>query len=467
MPMYPSAFATVLITRRQKLFGIAIAIAALLIIAPPLMGPLKSRFKPLISGGIESSAGAGTHPEGEAGRKALSVKEFGAKGNGVADDTAAIQAAIAAAPKESTLYFPVGTYMVSNLPVNNRSGLSFVGEGFKSVVKRKADAARIATVEGSSDIVMRNLAFDANGIDSFGGVAFYAVNRVRIAQTHFFDSKPKPLGSNDRYSYVFARGNIPSEDIQIVDNVIEDLQLEVDHAKNVVIDGNRVSRAVRTAGIGIFTVANNTIAEDIIIARNTIIDPIGVGFNVGIDPPTDHNCIFRRIHIIGNKIIRMKTANYAIRIGTPNNSIATMGNVFEDIAIKNNFIQIDMTGPVQMPIIFANASRIAGIVFNRLIVTGNEIQSKGAKGSEYAIDLRQIQYSTVASNSVKGVGNGISLAGDLLHNNVRDNLVEASGIAYQLSGSLGGNSAQKNRVLGNPKTRWNMSELAASDIVEK
>jgi nitrous oxidase accessory protein NosD len=120
-----------------------------------------------------------------------------------------------------------------------------------------------------------------------------------------------------------------------------------------------------------------------------------------------------------------------------------------------------------MKIIFANASRIAGIVFNRLIVTGNEIQSKGAIGTEYAIDLRQIQHSTVASNSVKGVRNGISLAGDLLHNDIRDNLVEASGIAYQLSGSLGGNRAQKNRVLGNPTTRWSVSGLEASDLVER
>jgi hypothetical protein len=467
MAMYPSAFATVLTAMRQKRFGIATTLAALLIIAHPLVGPLQSRFKPLMRGGIESPAEADARPAEQADRKFFSVKRFGARGNGVADDTAAIQAAIAAAPKGSTLYFPVGTYMVSNLPVNNRSGLSFVGEGFKSVVKRKADAARIATVEGSSDITVRNLAFDANGIDSYGGVVFYAANRVRIEQTHFFDSKPKPIGSNDRYSYVFARGNIPSEDIQIVDNLIEDLQLEVDHAKNVVIDGNRVSRAVRTAAIGVFTVADHTIAEDITIVRNIIIDPIGVGFNVGIDPPTDNKCIFRRIHIVDNKIFRMKTDNYAVRIGTPNNSIATMGNVFEDITIKNNFIQIDTTGPGQTQIIFANASRIAGIVFNRLVVTGNEIQSKGAKGTEYAIDLRQIQYSTVASNSIKGVGNGISLAGDLLHNNVRENLVEASGIAYQLSGSLGGNRAQSNRVLGNPKTRWNVSEPAASDLVEK
>jgi hypothetical protein len=322
-------------------------------------------------------------------------------------------------------------------------------------------------VEDSSDIIIRNLAFDANGIDSFGGVAFYAVHKVRIEQTLFFDSNPKPLGSNDRYSYVFGYGKIPSKDIQIVNNVIEDLQLEVDHAKNVIIDGNRVSRAVHTSGIGIFTVSDSAIAEDYIITRNTVIDPTGVGFNIGIDPPTNRNCIFRRIHIVNNKIIRMKTANYSIRIGTPNNSVATTGNVFEDIVIKDNFMQVDTTAPVQMQINFANTSGVSGIVFNRLIVTGNEIQSKGPRGTEYAIDLRRIQHSTVASNSVRGVRNGISLSDNLLDNDISDNIVEASGIAYQLAGSLGGNRAQKNRVLGNPQSRWNVSKLETSDFVEE
>ena len=42
--------------------------------------------------------------------KHLSVKEFGAQGDGVADDTAAVQAAIDAAGEEGgTLLFPPGT----------------------------------------------------------------------------------------------------------------------------------------------------------------------------------------------------------------------------------------------------------------------------------------------------------------------------------------------------------------------
>ncbi len=44
----------------------------------------------------------------------LNVKTFGAKGNSVANDTAAIQAAINAAPAGSVVYFPVGDYLITN-----------------------------------------------------------------------------------------------------------------------------------------------------------------------------------------------------------------------------------------------------------------------------------------------------------------------------------------------------------------
>ena len=93
--------------------------------------------------------------------------------------------------------------------------------------------------------------------------------------------------------------------------MIDDLQLEVDHSQNVVIEGNTVSRALNTAGIGIFTIGDNAVAEDYLIKGNTLIDPPKIGFAVELDPPANNNCTFRRITIIDNKIIRTKPAAVA------------------------------------------------------------------------------------------------------------------------------------------------------------
>ena len=67
------------------------------------------------------------------------VKAFGAKGDGKADDTAAIQAAIDGLPEAGgTVSLPPGTYMVKGLRL--RSGTSLVGAGRASVLKALPDA---------------------------------------------------------------------------------------------------------------------------------------------------------------------------------------------------------------------------------------------------------------------------------------------------------------------------------------
>lgn len=402
-----------------------------------------------------------------ASREAYDVKQAGAKGDGLANDTAAIQRTIDAAPDGSTIYFPAGTYAVTNLQVHDRSGLSFVGEGRQSTIRQQAGAARIATFMRSRDITIRHLAFDANGIASYGGVVFYDAQAVRIENNFFFDGAPKPIGRTDRYSFVFARGGTPSQDIQILDNHIEDLQVEVDHARRVTIEGNTVKRPVKTAGIGIFTITDGAVAEDFEITNNTVIDPLGSGFSVVIDPPTNGSCIFRRITIANNHIVQSRHQSYGIRIGTGNNSRATSGNIFDDIVVKNNRIRVEATAPRPNALIFANSSQRAGIVFDRLVVSGNTIENHATTQHGYAIDLRQITNSLIADNTVKGVVHGISLNGGLLHNRIDNNVVEASQVAYSLRGSLGGNRAANNRIVGNPRQGWAASNLAASDIVEK
>ena len=74
-------------------------------------------------------------------RDVVSVKDFGAVGDGVADDTAAIQAAInAKASSGGAINFPAGTYKITssltwyNTVSADKPGIAFVGEGRDSTV---------------------------------------------------------------------------------------------------------------------------------------------------------------------------------------------------------------------------------------------------------------------------------------------------------------------------------------------
>lgn len=56
------------------------------------------------------------------------VKAYGAKGNGVADDTAAIQAAVNACSGGGTVWFPVGLYLTSAaIDISRKPGISLLG----------------------------------------------------------------------------------------------------------------------------------------------------------------------------------------------------------------------------------------------------------------------------------------------------------------------------------------------------
>jgi hypothetical protein len=64
----------------------------------------------------------------------LNIKSLGAAGDGVTDDTAAINAAIRQAPQNAILYFPNGTYLITapllwkHANGNWRAYLTFQGE---------------------------------------------------------------------------------------------------------------------------------------------------------------------------------------------------------------------------------------------------------------------------------------------------------------------------------------------------
>jgi hypothetical protein len=92
---------------------------------------------------------------GEGGDAALNVKRFGATGDGVADDTAAIQAAIAANPDDrGVVYLPAGTYGISG-PLTIQSGVTLIGDGDETTTIVQA-ATSGATITGT-DIIRLNI----------------------------------------------------------------------------------------------------------------------------------------------------------------------------------------------------------------------------------------------------------------------------------------------------------------------
>lgn len=80
--------------------------------------------------------GAIQRPYLDRGREVVSVKDFGAVGDGVADDTAAIQAAIDAAEAggRGIVHCPAGVYKTTSTLTIQASGVALVGSGPKATV---------------------------------------------------------------------------------------------------------------------------------------------------------------------------------------------------------------------------------------------------------------------------------------------------------------------------------------------
>lgn len=67
--------------------------------------------------------------------KRINVKDFGAKGDGVADDTEAIQTALREARRNTTVYFPAGVYSITKtLIVPPGNGVRLTGDGLSTVL---------------------------------------------------------------------------------------------------------------------------------------------------------------------------------------------------------------------------------------------------------------------------------------------------------------------------------------------
>lgn len=105
----------------------------------------------------------------------VSVKDFGAVGDGVADDTAAIQAAVNAVQTAGggTVLFPEGTYNISSEITCTVAGVTFQGQNrWSTLIRQTTASAKILNLSGNFTNI-RSISFIYSGTPVSGATAVY------------------------------------------------------------------------------------------------------------------------------------------------------------------------------------------------------------------------------------------------------------------------------------------------------
>lgn len=96
-------------------------------------------------------------------RRKLNVKDYGAVGDGVTNDTTAINAARTALTSGKTLYFPAGTYLTDTQTFSSLSGVAIYGDGEGvSVIKHRTGGKVVDIDSTCSQVTLQNLTLDGN-----------------------------------------------------------------------------------------------------------------------------------------------------------------------------------------------------------------------------------------------------------------------------------------------------------------
>ncbi len=165
----------------------------------------------------------------------VNVKDYGAKGDGKTDDSAAIQAAInATAPDGRAVFMPSGVYMIG-APLSMRNGLTLRGAGRAATTLRLMPSSNgpilNAPVVGSAyqsvdDLMLSDLTLDGDAgsteiPSSMGSSALlhaYQSHRWHIARCRFMRGRGYGIGLQGGPTNPLADRQGPHEDTYIVDS---------------------------------------------------------------------------------------------------------------------------------------------------------------------------------------------------------------------------------------------------------
>ena len=354
-------------------------------------------------------------------RDAVSVKDFGAVGDGAADDTAAIQAALSSGA--SVVSVPNGTYIVTGLTIS--AALTFAGTG----VLRKASATStpLLTISASNVII--------DGIE-FQGASLNAKPATYVSG----DTAILCAGS----SSVSPRNGITVRNVTI--NGFAAFGMFVRYAQNVTVTNNRVSYC-GYAGITFLSVIRGIINDNTIQEIDASAGAVNwYGISLTRDPSVNStnsapctqcvvsNNIVRNVSqwtgidshalyqsvIIGNNVSGCKNGIYA----QYDDGSAAFPMEARQVEISNNVV----TGPstASSSVIGIASIGLAALPNDGISIIGNTIVECGDYSS--AVGSLHISSSTNSKASdnhvMRAVRVGISLTGTSSYVDISRNIVD-------------------------------------------
>lgn len=367
-------------------------------------------------------------------QESVSVKDFGAVGDGVTDDTAAIQAALNAA---SGVYFGDASdnYLV-NGTINLNTNQFISGDGAK--ITQSATDTEIFNVNNKTDITITGINFVGKtetflDSDSARSVAVYIESASSSSKLKFYNNKFE----NFRYTSVRAKN---ANDVSFVDNIVVGPGTPVLTAitsgsnygfladadcSRVFISGNNISKTAQGLRINKST--------DVKITNNEIFDidgQHGIYAGPALSGFVATNNSIRNTDLIGIKVQQEATYADMTNIVISNNVIDTVGG--DGISILHASGSTTQTEKIRDCVVSGNVIRTAtayGIISQNCIninINDNSVNDAGGSGVIFSVcdqmtisnnhfinvDLSGIRDQTASSN--------FSIKGNRIHNAARD-----------------------------------------------
>lgn len=340
----------------------------------------------------------------------VSVKDFGATGDGTTNDTAALQLAINSGA--SQLRWPAGTYMVAASGLTGVSNQEWIGDGNgATIVKLSATPTNdyLVSWNTKSKFLVQDMAFDFNGMTSATSVILtlftcddFVINNCRLLKMDKFGIAVNTgnrftLSNNFIEKTTAVNTQNQAINISTFSGAVSFARVLNNYMKNsainlsgfsCVVSGNKIDTFKFGGGI---TVEASPNAYSNIITNNTITNGSGTDVNLTVCEGIEN---WGKWSVISNNLI------YA-NGGT---GITNAGK--QTIIANNNIFNNGMT--VNSPAISTLSGTVSAVFYegSECVISGNRcFDTSGAGGTQtygYADNSSATSYNMLVGNNFKG-----------------------------------------------------------------